>query len=230
MNLHHWTPAELATLRARYPHERTDVLAHDLGVSVHKVYGMAASLGLHKSAAFLASGRSGRIQRGRTDPRMTATQFKTGFTPWNKGLKHPKDWAPGRMGETQFKKGRPACEARNYRPIGSYRVTRDGALERKVTDDPSICPARRWVRVTRLVWEAAHGPIPPRHVVRFRPGMATIQRDEITLDRLECISMRENMHRNSLHRLPKPLANLIQLRGALTRVRHNVEREHQVQP
>ena len=43
-------------------------------------------------------------------------------------------------------------------------------------------------------------------------------RFRITPDVVECISRRENMLRNSVHtRLPKPLASLVQLRGALQR-------------
>lgn len=93
--------------------------------------------------------------------------FQKGQKPWNHGL---KGWdAGGRSSETQFKKGRPPEEARNYQPIGSVRVSKDGYLERKVTDDHPT-PARRWVGEHRLVWEAEHGPIPEGNVVVFLDG------------------------------------------------------------
>lgn len=129
--------------------------------------------------------------------------------------------AGGRSAETRFKPGRPACEARNYQPIGSLRLNKDGYLERKVTDDPALAPVRRWVGVHRLVWEAAHGPIPPRHVVRFLPGQRTVVAEEITVERLELVSQAENMRRNTVHRYPPQIAQAVQLLGALNRIINN---------
>jgi len=97
-------------------------------------------------------------------------------------------------------------------------ATQDGYLERKVTDDPSFVPNRRWVSVHRLVWEAAHGPVPQGHAVVFLPGRRTADLASITLDGLELVSRAELMRRNSYHtRYPKEVAQLIQLKGALNR-------------
>lgn len=212
-----WTDIEDRVMREFYPHLTGEDMADVLKRTPSSVFQRAKKLGLEKSQEFLASDRSGRIQRGRQDPRLAATQFKKGQESWNKGLK-------GVVGvqeacrATQFKKGRPAHEARNYKPIGTLRVNADGILERKVTDDPNVYPARRWVPVTRLVWEAANGPIPAGHVVRFKQGMATTVPELVTLDRLECISRVENMRRNSVHTVyPPEVARLVQLRGALNR-------------
>jgi hypothetical protein len=158
----------------------------------------------------IKSGRTGRIEKGSVPP--------------NKGQRRP-GWSVGRMTETQFKKGRPAHEARNYLPIGSTRITRDGILERKVTDDPSLFPTRRWISVQRLVWEAAHGPISPGMKIVFKPGLKTNIESEITIDRLEMVSPAENMKRNSVHNYPAPIPELVQLRGALTR-QINHRRKH----
>lgn len=212
--LRRWTPAEELMLRITYPTTRTDEVAKALHCSVRRVYNKVCALGLKKDPEYFRT-HGGRYPPGR---RMSPeTEFKKGHVPANKGLRRPPGWAPGRMRETQFKPGRPAHEARNYRPIGSTRITSDGVLERKVTDDPSIYPAKRWVSVARLVWEAAHGPVPPRMRVAFRPGCRTTVEDEITLDRLELVSMRQMMQRNTVHNLPKPLAQAVQLRGALVR-------------
>jgi hypothetical protein len=149
---------------------------------------------------------------------MTATQFKKGQTSWTKGLRGVVGVQDG-CRATQFKKGQMAGAAQhNYKPIGTLRINAEGVLERKVTDDPNIYPARRWVSVARLVWEAANGPIPAGHLVRFKPGMATTDPDLVTLDRLECITRVENMRRNSVHTIyPPEVAHLVQLRGALNR-------------
>lgn len=214
MTRHHWTPRECQTLRERYPHERTADLAQDMGMAVSKVYNKAHGMGLKKSAAFFASDNAGRIQRGRSHPSMIASQFKPGHQTWNKGQKFD---AGGRSHETQFKKDRPPSAARNYRPIGSTRISKDGYLERKMNDRRDIYSARRWTPVHRLVWEAKHGPIPDGHIITFKPGQFTNTEADITIDRLECLSRAEHMQRHTYHNYPKPIAQLIQLRGALNR-------------
>lgn len=225
-----WTAAEDAHLRTLYPDHTAAACAHALNRSTSSVYARANVLGLAKSTAFYASDRSGRVQRGRQDPRMRAHQFKPGQPAWNKGIKGSTGTHPECRAH-QFKKGeRRGAANRNYVPIGTLRITKDGMLERKITDDPALYPARRWVSVQRLVWEAAHGAIPPGHVVRFKPGMATTQVHQITLDRIECISMANNMRRNSVHRLPPAVAGLAQLKGAITRQVNRITQEHQEQP
>lgn len=217
-----WTQIELTILHRYYPDHPTRAIAEALGRTDRQVYQKARSLGLKKSNAYLDSPHACRLRRG--DNVGKAHRFEKGHVPANKGLRRP-GWAPGRMAETQFKKGVMAGAAQhNYVPIGSLRVTKYGALERKVTDDPSIYPAKRWRPVAHLVWEAANGSIPDGHLVRFKPGMHTTVEGEITLDRLECIAYAENMRRNSLHRYPKEIALAIQLRGAFNRKIRNVEK------
>lgn len=207
-----WSADEVARLQRDFPNVPTYLLARDMERGIRSVYTKAYQLGLRKSAEFFASGASGRTRGDRGK----SSRFKPGQTPWNKGT----NWiAGGRSAETQFKAGTlNGRAAQLYQPIGSERVNFYGHLERKVTDDPSICSTRRWVPVHRLVWEAAHGPIPPKHVVTFKPGRLTTNAEEITPDALELLSMRENMARNSRHnRYPPEVNQLIQLRGALNR-------------
>ncbi len=217
-----WTPEEIETLRERYPHEPTARLARELGRSVGNVYQAAARFGLAKSAEYLSSPNACRLRRG--DNVGSACRFQKGHVPANKGLRRP-GWAPGRMRETQFKKGSMIGAAQhNYVPIGSLRVSKDGYLERKVTDDHPV-PARRWVGVHRLVWQDANGPIPDGMIVVFKPGMRSAVLEEITADKLECITRVEIMKRNTYHNLPQPLPKLVQLRGALNRKINRRERE-----
>lgn len=220
MSKKQWTDIEITILRRFYPDSITRAIADALGRTERQVYSKASVLGLKKSPEYLASPAASRLRRG--DNVGTATRFEKGQTPWNKGKPHP---SRGRSAETQFKKGEMTGAAQhNYVPIGSLRVTKYGALERKVTDDPTLYPAKRWRPVAHLVWETAHGLIPPKHVVRFKPGMHTTAENEITIDRLECISFAENMRRNSLHRYPKKIADVIRARGALNRRINHVEK------
>lgn len=211
-----WTKAQVEILRCNYPFLPTHLVASMCGHSEKSTYQKASVLELAKSAEYLTSPESGRLHRN--DNRGGHSRFKRGNVPHNKGLRRP-GWAPGRMAATQFKKGdRLGAAQHNYVPIGSLRVSKDGYLERKVTDDPSFVPNRRWVSVHRLVWEAAHGPVPQGHAVVFLPGRRTADLAAITLDGLELVSRAELMRRNSYHtRYPKEVAQLIQLKGALNR-------------
>lgn len=212
-----WTPALIDALRALYPDQTAANVSHALGMSAGAIYQKAYALGLRKSEAFKTSAQSGRIARGRTDPRMVATQIKPGATPWNKGLPGSTGLHPNSR-STQFRKGEMQGAAQhNYVPIGTLRLTKDGYLERKVTDDTSIYPARRWIALHRLVWEAARGPIPPGHIVVFRIGQKTVIEAELTIDRLECISRGEHAKRNHPRSKSPELGRLIQLKGAITR-------------
>ncbi|MGV8956017.1 MAG: hypothetical protein ACOH2M_33300 [Cypionkella sp.] len=219
-----WTPAEEAELRRRYPSETAAEIARDLGRGVSAIYQRAYDLGLSKPDGWASECTRKRWAEGRHENSRKA-QFKPGQTPVNKG-RPQTEWMPAesrkRTRATQFQAGRPAHEARNYQPIGTERITKDGALERKVSDDPSVYPAKRWVAVSRLVWEAANGPIPAGHAVVFKPGRASTEVARITPDALELLSRGELMRRNSYHtRYPKELALLIQMKGALNRKINN---------
>lgn len=216
-----WTPEQEQALCDRYPHERTEDIARDIGIPVAKIYAKASWMGLKKTEAFMASPASGRTN-GRQG---IGTRFVKGQQSWNKG----KSYQPGgRCKDTQFKKGcMQGAAQHNYVPIGSQRVTRDGYLERKITDDPALAPARRWVAVHRLVWVEANGPVPDGLIVVFKPGMRTTSVEEITLDKIELISRADNMKRNTLHRYPKEIAKLMQLRGALTRQINKKEKRNE---
>lgn len=222
------TPEQLARIRFDYPDQRAEDLAIAMGLSLSTLRNAVHRLGLKKSAAFYESDRSARIKRGHQSPAMIAARFQKGLVPHNKGLRRP-GWSPGRMSETQFKKGRPASESRNYLPVGSLRICADGYLERKVTDDRDIVPARRWVGVHRLVWEAAHGPIPAGQVVVFRPGRASTEESEITLDAIELVTRVELMRRNTIHNLPPELVGVIRLRTSVVRQINKRSRQHEEQ-
>jgi hypothetical protein len=171
----------------------------------------AQKLGLRKDPAYVVA---------------NSARFRAGQDAWNRGVKGSTGNHPNTR-RTQFKKGELQGAARhNYVPIGSHRISKDGYLEQKVTDDPALYPARRWVAVHRLVWEAVNGPVPPGHAVVFRPGRHTNEAAAITADGLELVSRGDLMRRNSYHtRYPKEVAQLIQLRGALNRKLNRRQKE-----
>lgn len=96
---------------------------------------------------------------------------------------------------------------------------------RKLIDDPSIFPVKRWRPVHVIVWEAAHGTVPDGHIVILRPGMKTFVAADITADRLEVAIMAENMRRNTFHNRYTPeVKELIHLRRALPAESTNARR------
>jgi hypothetical protein len=216
-----WTPEALVLLTALYPDNATADIAKRLGCTPNRVYAKANALGLRKSAAYFTGDRAGRIQRGRQDPRMVASQFRPGTEPWNKGLA----WdSGGRSHETRFKRGQMSGAAHmNWVPVGTYRVNSYGVLDRKTTDLGR--GPRDWEAVARLVWKAANGPIPDKHIIVFKPGRKSTVLELITPDAVECISRAENAQRNHPRNKSPELSKLYQLKGAITRQVNRITKE-----
>jgi hypothetical protein len=213
-----WTAEELHYVEAHYPDASTAKIAEALGRSLTQVYQKAAVLGVKKSPEFDASQESGRLKKGQS--RGTAFQFPKGHVPANKGLRRP-GWAPGRMRETQFGKGqRSGMAARNWKPIGAIRTDPEGYLRIKIreaehgTEATGFGNTKVWPLLNRHIWEQHHGPIPPKHIVLFKDG----NRQNCAIENFELISMADNARRNSMwNNMPRELAEVIQLRGALNR-------------
>ena len=219
---HRWTADEEYVLRELYPDATCADVAALLDRAPGSVYQAANRLGLSKSAAFWASDASGRATHAKQHPGMVANQFKPGLLPWNKGLAY---YPGGRCASTQFAKGQ---RPRNWKPLGTLRITADGYLERKVNNNPGPNNVR-WHPVHRLVWAAAHGPIPARHIVIFKPGQKTTDLDDITLDKLECITRAELARRNHPHTKDPEMGRLTQLKGAISRQVNRIAREQRAQ-
>lgn len=200
-----WSLEQVEELTRLYPHYRTEDVATVLGREARSVYNKAGSLGIKKTAAFLASGQAGRLDGIKGG----ATRFQKGQQPWNKGTKGIHVGGE----ETQFK---PGQMPHNTAAIGSYRLDKQGTLQRKISNDRGS-NSKRWRGVHELVWVEVNGPVPPKHIVVFKPGTRTNVLEEITIDRVECISLAENMKRNTRHNLPPELNAILHLKAVLTR-------------
>lgn len=205
-----------------YPDIPSADIAALLAMPIGRVYQTANRHGVTKSAAFRASPLSGRARPGVPNFNGAAHQFHAGQTPWNKGL---KGWSPPGVEAVRFQKGnRP----QTWVPVGSYRINSDNTLEQKTTDVPGPNNLR-WTPVARLVWIAAHGPVPAGHIVVFKPGQHTTVLADITLERVECIGRAEHAWRNHPASRSPDLAKLVQLKGAITRQVNRITRQHQEQ-
>ena len=203
----YWSDAELDLLRDQYADTPTADIARQIGVTVECVYAKANKLGLKKSAVYLDSPAACRLRKGE-NPGM-GTRFRTGLTPWNKGM---KGITLGGVA-TQFKKGYRGGKALEvYKPVGTERVSKDGYLERKINEDLPM--QKRWRAVHIILWEAVNGPLPAGHCILFKDG----NKRNFNLDNFDLVSRVELMRRNSYHKkYPKEVAQLVQLRGAITR-------------
>lgn len=197
-----WSDSDRQLLARLYPDESNPTLAKIFGRSAASIKNEAIKLGLHKSTEFMATGPG---------------QFKAGNRTWNKGMKGLDIGGKN----TRFQKGhRPA----NWKPIG-HEMDISGYLNRKVSDDRSQRDNYRPVQ--QLVWEEYMGkPVPEGHTVIFRDS----DKRNFYPGNLELISRAELMRRNSHHtNLPPELAQIIQLRGAITRKINRRRRMHEKQ-
>ena len=138
------------------------------------------------------------------------SQFKKGQTPPNKGKKMPPELYE-KCKATMFKKGQ--LPHNTAATDGEVRMRRDKSGK-----------AYKYIRVAlghwelyhRVIWEQAHGPIPEGMLVVFKDGDSM----NCELDNLEMITMEENMARNTLHRFPAELKDVIRLSNKIKRKLH----------
>lgn len=207
-----WTAEEEAHLRQHYATTLTVDLARRFGCDIKRVLAKANSMGLLKTTELIAETARERNREREQAGLGNTGRFAAGITPWNKGVKG----STGTQAGCRAHQFRPGSKPHTWVPIGSYRVC-EGQLQQKVNDLPGPNHVR-WKPVTRLVWEAANGPVPAGHAVVFRPGKQTTDPERITLDALECINRVELMRRNSYHtNYPPELQRVVQLRGVLQR-------------
>ncbi len=159
-----WTDLEDGILINLYGTETNRSLADMFGCSYLAIKNRATFLGLTGQKTYRNPGC-----------------FRKGQTPWNKGRHFDSG---GRSAETRFK---PGQKPHTWVPVGSTRVTKDGLLQRKVTD--TGCTPRDWKSEHLLVWEKHHRrPVPKGHIVRFRDG----DRRNFAPENLVLVSRREN--------------------------------------
>ena len=91
-------------------------------------------------------------------------QFKKGNVAHNKGKKqieYMSQESIERTKETRFKKGN---KPKNYRPVGSERITKDGYIEVKVADP------NKWETKNKIIYKRYFGDIPEGHKIIYADG------------------------------------------------------------
>jgi hypothetical protein len=141
-------------------------------------------------------------------------QIKKGSVPQNKGKKqadYMNAESIARAKATCFKKGNLPHNTKSDMEI-SIRPDRRGINYKFIR-----VGLGEWVPLQRYVWESANGIIQKGMKVVFKDGNTM----NCNLDNLEILSCADLMKKNSVHNLPKPIAQLVQLRGALNRKINN---------
>jgi hypothetical protein len=213
-----WTDADDWMIRGYFPHVSTKEIAARLQHPVSSTGQRANKAGIRKTQIYLNSPDACRLRRG--DNVGAANRFQKGTVPPNKGLRRP-GWSigRGRMRETQFRKG---SQPHNTMPMWSFRLV-DGYLMVK-TGAPTPKPTTGWEYVHKLIWERWNGPLPDWRIARL--WWRDRDRSNCSLSNLELVTAQEHMARTTIHNLPSPLKEVIQLKGALKRRIGRMEKEN----
>lgn len=194
----HFTPEEDSYIKAHYLTTPASRIAKQLGRSEGTVRQRLQLLGITVPPEIAQA-----FKRN--------TQFTKGSSPINKGKKW-KDFmsAEGMAAsrKTTFRKGQ---SVHNEKHDGAISIRNDKTGRQY-----------KWIRISKGVWrmlhvylwEQANGKVPEGCVIIFKDADSL----NVELANLQCVTLRENMLRNSLWKVyPRDIAETIQLRGALNR-------------
>ena len=179
-----WTDEQEQYLVAHYATTSNAELAAVLGKkNADRVMAKAFRLGLKKSSEFLSEQSKNKGQGG---------QFKKGMTPHNKGKKL-SDSTKAKLAKTMFKSGnRP----HNTLQVGAETQDKNGYVMVKIAE-PNV-----W----RYKHHIAFGePVPKDHKVIFIDG----NKRNFDKANLMLVSNAELMNRNTMHRYPPELVQLL---------------------
>jgi hypothetical protein len=197
------TPNEI--IRQRFPHERTQGIADDLGLTYSQVANRAFSMGLKKTLEFKSSESSGRTNLLTAGAKF---RFTTGHTPFNKGKEMPTE-VYEKVKATMFKKGnRPY----NWKPDGTIVERKDADQSGRIYLYYKVADSK-WILYHQKIWTDANGAIPKKHIVTFIDGNTR----NCQLENLQCISMKDNVIRNSIQRFPQEIQQIIKLTTKLNK-------------
>ena len=184
-----WAPEEIAILKAKFADCYTKELCDLFGYDYSKVANMADKLGLKKSDAF----RKMELKKQADRLRIVGAgkRFVKGSVPSNKGEKM-SDEMREKVKHTFFTPGHKPV---NTKYDGHERTDKDGYVLVRVA-------LGKYKFKHRVIWGNANGEIPSGHCLIFKDG----NKQNTKLENLELITRAENLRRNRMDKLKKPIA------------------------
>lgn len=148
------------------------------------------------------------------EQRKRDSYIKKGHIPLNKGKKQVEYMSAEAIEKTKVTRFQKGQNPHNTKYDGHERIDKDGYVLIRVK-------VGKYVLKHRLLWEENYGKIPKKMAIVFKNGDKT----DIRIENLECISLEENMRRNTLQRFPEELKEIIYLKTSLKRQIIKKERE-----
>lgn len=195
-------------MRTHYPHSSNVAISKLLNIKVSTLYRVASKMGLKKTPKYIKESTQLEWIMGKHE-NSKKCQFKKGHPTYNKGKKMPAE-VREKVKHTFFKKGNLPANTYKEAEAGVISVRKDngGRFYKFIK-----IAHGKWMLLHRYLWHEAYGDVPPCHVVVFKDGDSM----NCTLDNLECITMAENMQRNTIHNLPEEIKANIDLTRLLNR-------------
>lgn len=131
------------------------------------------------------------------------SRFEKGHLPLNKGVRM-SDELREKLKHTFFQKGRLPHNTKSDGEI-SFRKDKRGVIIPHYRVSTSL-----WIPLKNKIWQDHHGEIPKGHLIILKDG----DNLNTAIENLECISMADNMRRNTIHRYPDDLkTDILKLRS-----------------
>jgi len=208
---------EIAYIKKHFSNSPSKMIAKALGKNLSSVHNIAHRLGIRKSEAYLKTPEAGRIQKGERIG--SATQFRKGVAPVNKGKKQHEFMsveAIERTKSTRFKKGSIPHNAKQKDGEISIRKSK-GRPYQYVRIKLGV-----WRELHRVLWEKANGPIPKGYNVQFRDGNTM----NCVLENLYLIDRKKQLlQHNTIQRFPPELKKTIRTLSKLKRKIKHYEKQ-----
>jgi hypothetical protein len=213
-----WTPELDAYLKEAYPAGVSMAeMRKRTGATKPAIYQRTKKLGVCRDPKWLLE------QNRRLGKTLLVTgkshRFEKGHKPWNTGVKGSSGLHPNSR-KTQFKKGHDP-----------QTTLHDGAITRRQDSKGNVyyyirLARAKWIPYHRHLWIEENGPVPERHVIVFKDGFSSENLDDYKAENLECISLAENMRRNSYHNnYPPEIRRAIHATGVLNRMINKRKKE-----
>ena len=194
-----WTPEKIKMLRKYYPDLQAKEVASKIDMSVSSIWNKAQELKLRKSRQFYQKEAQRLLESG------AKYRFSKGHVPANKGKKMAPE-VYEKVKHTFFKSGHLP---KNTKYDGHISIRKD-KLSGKSYKYIRVAQGN-YIELHRFVWENQNGKIPSGHNIVFKNGNTL----DCRIENLECISNKELMQRNTIHRYPSELKSQMRKLGKL---------------